>query len=313
MKILMLGVIAIALASCNRVPDKSIFEPLTMKELAAVIEKDTLFGSFYEEQKVLTAKMSDIEKARYSHITYRKIYKMFQYLRDTTKMNPFHTKWENEWVDKYGSCKTKVDSVLSYWAEYKANNSLDRYVRIEFAKIDKDYYSYDYSVRNVNLGFKLTPLQGPIQQIRFTYRYSAKIHDIYGGKHNCISTTPFSSPVVRYWEVGYSDKNTLENETTSSFIRDYDMKIEITDVRKDGVNYSLDDLEVPEAVAKVLETDSLKYPYLYASYKEDIIRKLLVPDYQTESEYYQEKLEELIKEKFPEVFAYIEYTINRPN
>jgi len=308
---LMILLLAVVLVSCNNIPNKSIFEPLTMKELGSIIKKDTLFEDFYRKQQATAAKFGEIDKARYSDVTYRSLYKMMQFVQDSTQITPLYKNAMKEWNNKFGSYHAKVDSVLNYWSDYKQDNSLDNYVKIEFKEIDKEYYSYNHGVKNVNLGFTLTPLQGEIEQVKFNYRYSAKINDIFGDKHNCISTAPFSKPVVRYWEVGYSDEKTLKNTTTDSFVRDYDIEIEVTHVRKDGNNYRIEDLNIPRSVTNVFETDSVRSPYLYSSYKEDIIKELLNTDYIKDYQFVENKVKEVLEEKFPSEFAYMEFATKK--
>lgn len=301
----------VCICSCDPVPNKSVFIPLTSDELAPIIKKDTLFTSFYEAVKEGVEGFNEIEKAKFNDITYRSLYRIAKFTSDTTKVNPLRRQWEQEWEEQYGGYAEKVDSVLNYWTDYKAANSLDRFIKVEFAVVDKDYYSYSYDVKDVNLGFRLTPLQGTVEQVKFNYRYSAKIDDFYGEKHRCISTSPVSSPVVRYWEVDYSDEKRLKSVSTSEFIRDYDIAIEVTDVRKDGVNYSIDDLHIPSSVREVWDTDQGKYPYLYAARKEDIITDLLCPTYKREYAYVNDKMGELLKSKFPRDYEFYEYMMEK--
>ncbi|MDL2320036.1 hypothetical protein LJC45_02760 [Alistipes sp. OttesenSCG-928-B03] len=191
--------------------------------------------------------------------------------------------------------------------EYKRDNSLDRFIQVEFAKLNKEYYYYSSEVKDVEIGFMLTPLLGEIEQIKFNYRYSAKIDDFFGEKHRCICTKPISSPRVMYWELEYSDEKRLKSTSTTEFLRDYDIAIEITDVRKDGINYSIDDWNIPTSVLKTLNTDSSRFPYLYESYKEDIIRELLCRDYTDEYSYASSQYDLLIKAKFPNESVFLDY------
>lgn len=304
-------VTVVCLYSCNPVPNKSVFITLTSDELAPVIKRDTHFIRFYEAVKKAVDGFSEIEKAKFNDITYQSLYRISQFSYDTAKVNPLQRQWEQEWDEQYGGYAEKVDSVLDYWADYKASKSLDRFIKVEFAVIDKDYYSYSYEVKDVNLGFRLTPLQGTVEQVKFNYRYSAKIDDFYGEKHRCICTSPISSSVLRYWEVDYSDEKRLKSVSTSEFIRDYDIAIEVTDVRKDGVNYSIDDLQIPSSVREVWDTDQGKYPNLYAARKEDIITALLCPTYKRKYAYVDGKMGELLKKKYPRDYAFYEYILEK--
>lgn len=296
------------LVACSSIPDKSVFVPLESPELAKAMKSDSLFESFYTDLRVEVDDFNEIEKAKFSDITYRKLFRAEVYLKDTTISGPLYRKWVSEWNEKYGSFDSKVDSVITYWQNYKRTNGLDRFLSVEFAVLDKDYYSYSYDVKNVNLGFRLTPIEGTIEQVKFTYRYSAKINRFYGENHSCISTTPFSSSVVRYWEVSYSDEKTLKNLSTDSFMRDYDIEIEITDVRKDGVNYRLSDLRIPESVEKYLDND---LDYMESYYREKIISELICKDYVGLYEYIVNQENDLLKSKFPREFVFIDYVAER--
>lgn len=295
------------LYSCSNIPDKSIFEPLTTEELSNIIKNDTLFIPFYENQQKITEKLNEIDKAKFSDLTYRGLYEMYSYINDNTIIDPLEKAWELEWKAEFDSYDKKVDSIVLYWGNYKRENSLNKFVLVEFAEVDKEYYTYSYDVKTVNLGFRLTPLQGTVEQIKFNYRYSAKINDFYGEKYSCISTSPFSKPVVKYWEADYSNEKRLKNKSTADFIRDYDIKIEVTDVRKDGINYSVDDFNIPEAVNLLLDYDSVRYPHTHQLCKEDVIKSLLCSYYKSFNEFSQEKLKEILKQKFPDEFAYVEY------
>lgn len=317
LRVIILVAAVVCICSCNHVPNKSVFIPLTSDELAPIIKKDTLFSDFYKTVRDIVdgsdgvEDFNEIEKAKFNDITYQSLYRMAKFLHDTTEVAPLNRQWKQEWNEQYGGYAEKVDSVLNYWAEYKVANSLDRFIKVEFAVVHKEYYSYSYDVKDVNLGFSLTPLQGTVEQVKFNYRYSAKIDEFYGEKHRCICTSPVSSSVVCYWEVDYSDEKRLKSVSTSEFIRDYDIAIEVTDVRKDGVNYSIDDLHIPSCVREVWDTDQGKYPYLYAARKEEIITDLLCPTYRSEYEYVEDKMGELLKSKFPRDYEFYKYAIDK--
>ena len=272
------------------------------KNLAKVLEKEPDFETTRYLRVEGVKSFNEIEKAKFNDITWSKIYTMYKFSSDTLKTNPLFEQWRQEWDDKFGKYNEQVDSVITYWKDYKEKNSLDRFVRVEFAEIDKDYYSYSYDVKEVNLGFRLIPVNGRIEQVKFNYRFSAKINSYYGERRNCISTTPFSSPVVRYWEVNYSDEQTLKNLNTESFKRDYDIKVEVTDVRKDGINYSINDLDIPSSVSSYLDDET---GILADYYRNEIIEDLLCPEYKRSYEYTLDKWDELMAEKFPRQQAFM--------
>jgi hypothetical protein len=294
---LLFFIVTFALSSCNKISDKSVSEKLSTEELSKAIKSDTLFSEFYEDVRKEVDNMSDIKKATYNDITYRRLFKYIKYLQDTTYWKPLHEKWEKEWESEYGKYLPKADSVLNYWKQYLAENSLDKYVKIELARIDKEWYDYIGEIKEVNLGFKLTPLQGTIEQIRFNYGYKPKINgdSKYYEKHNCISTSPFSSPTIRYWEVSYSDRDNFAGKNVETFLRDYNLFIEVTNIRKDGVNISTNDFNVPKEVSECLENEK-DYPFLFDLSKDELIKEMINKDYLRKWEY-QSKQADVLKEK----------------
>jgi len=205
---------AFTLISCNNISNKSVSEKLSTEELSKAIKSDTAFSSFYENLRKEVDDLDDIKKAKYNDVTYRRLFKYYKFLTDTTYWKPLSENWDKEWENKYGVYLKKADSTLNYWKKYLEDNSLNKYVKIELAQIDKEYYEYIGGIKEVNLGFRLTPLQGPIEQIRFNYGYKPKINgdNKYYEKHNCISTTPFYLPTVRYWEVGIQIEITFQEK-----------------------------------------------------------------------------------------------------
>lgn len=293
LSLLILG-IAIILGSCNRIPDKPVSEKLSTNELSKAIKSDTSFTSFYENIRKEVDKLDDIKKAKFNDVTYRRLFKYAKFIQDTTYWNPLSKKWTKEWEKDFSSYSTKADSAINYWKKYLAENSLNKYLKIELADIRKEYYDYIGELKEVNLGFRMTPLQGAIQQIRFDYGYKAKIHgdSKYYEKHGCIDTDPLYSSRIGYWEVNYSDKNKFAGKNVETFLRDYYMYIEVTQIRKDGVNISKDDFAVPDAVSKCLEYEK-DYPTLFEIYKDDVIKTLIKKDYIGKWEYNSKRADEI--------------------
>lgn len=279
--------------SCNSISDKPVSEKLSTVELSKALKSDTMFTSFYENIRKSVDEMDDIKKAKFNDVTYRRLFDYYKFLRDTTYWKPLSEKWEKDWKKDFGIYSSKADSTIDYWKKYLAENSLDKYVKIELAQIDKDYYDYIGELKDVSLGFRLTPLRGSIEQICFNYGYKAKINgDKYYQKHNCISTSPFSAPTIRYWAVGYSEKDDFAGKSVKTFLRDYNLQVEITSIRKNGVNISTDDFKVPEEISDYFingENDDLMRDY----YKDIIIKKIIYKDYLRKWEYTTKKTDEI--------------------
>lgn len=290
---IVLVIISIIISSCINISDKSVSEKLSTSELSKSIKIDTSFANFYEEIRKKVDEFDDIKKAKFNDVTYRRLFKFVKFTQDSTYWNPLYETWEKEWENDFGIYSTQADSIIDYWRKFLEENSLNQYVNIELATIDKNYYSYIGELKDVNLGFRLTPLQGAIEQIQFNYGYKAKIDgDNSFEKHYCISTSPFSSPTVRYWEVRYSDKDIFAGKTVETFLRDYDLEIEITKLRKDGENMSTDDFNTPEEVLGYFNYEG-DIKLMENHYKDKLIKKYIYKDYLRQWQYTNKKSDEV--------------------
>jgi len=291
-------IVTFGLTSCSSISNKPVSEKLSTDELAKAIKSDTSFSIFYENIRKTVDEMGDIKKAKYNDVTYRRLFDYFKFITDTTYWKSLSENWEKEWTAKFAFYLPKADSALNYWHKYLQEHSLNKYATIELSQISKEYYEYIGGVKEVHLGFKLTPLQGTIEQIRFNYGYKAKINgdNKYYERHSCISTSPFSLPTIRFWEVGYSDRDIFAGNSVETFLRDYNLYIEITSIRKDGINISIDDISIPEKVSECFENKK-DYPALFELSKQELIRELIYKDFVTKWEYRSKKTDEIREKK----------------
>lgn len=294
LSLFILGLTIIISSSCSSIPDKPVFEKLSTDELSKAIKSDTMFTSFYENIRKNVDEMDDIKKAKFNDVTYSRLFEYYKFILDTTYWKPLSKKWEREWEREFGIYSTKADSIINYWKKYLAENSLDKYVKIELVNISKDYYDYIGELKEVNLGFRMTPLEGPVQQIRFDYGYKAKIYgdDMYYEKHRCIEIDPLNSSRIGYWKVDYSDEDKFAGKNVETFLRDYNMYIEVVEIRKDGVNISTADFAVPKEVTECLEVEK-EYPTLFEMYKDDLTKNLIKKDYIGKWDYSNKKAKEI--------------------
>ncbi|MCE5179771.1 MAG: hypothetical protein LLF81_11600 [Porphyromonadaceae bacterium] len=303
------AIITILFAGCNNPLNKPIVEPLTVEELRSVSKKDTSFIEFYEQIQNFRQSFfdEDINQVKYGDISYKQLQKYIAYRADSTFTKPIIEKSTADWNEKYGNYEHELDSLKNYWQNYLEENSLMSYVAIEFDHIDKDYYSYNNEVKNVNLALRLTPLKGTIQQISFTYKIKSKLRSdesesIYSSiyddnRGSCITTSPFSTSVVRYWEVNYTLEKTLKYMSTAEFNRDYNITFEVSKIRVNNNNISEDDLLVPS----VME-DYLKYPSLY---EDDVIKYFFNPDYISYWEYTSKAIDNELRIKDEKCYNFI--------
>lgn len=320
-RILFITIAVVTLYGCNSHLDKSIFEPLTVEELKKSIDKDSLFEGTYKSIVFIRDSVlkTDIEKAKFADLTYSRIHKLVKFSLDTIYFKPIEERLKKEWQEKYGILHTKVDSISNYWKKYRDENSLEQYVKIELVQIDKEYYSYSYGIKNVNLGFRLTPLKGQVDQLRFGYKLEAKINEkdeeslyesLYSSleKSWCLTTTPFSKPTVRYWEASYKNEKMLESKTIETLFRDYNVYIEVDQIRKDGKNMSNDDLKIPESVKNHWKYENREY--LKDLYIKDVLKDLLGLDYVKEYEYRFAEIDKILKEKDALAYDFLRQTKN---
>lgn len=287
------------LSSCDHL-NKTILEPLSIEEINDEIEKDTLFSYFYEHIQNINKNSldTDIKKAKYAKLTYRRVYNLFFY-NDTTLYN----KLFNEWKEKYSGYIEKVDSVSDYWERMKQEYSLEQYVKIELASISTQYYRYSGGIEDVIIGFKLIPLKGKVDQIEFSYSVTPKINSGDSGekyissmdRNWCLYSSPFSKEVTGSWKVGYSNENKLAGKTKDEVLRDYDLNIEIDKVRFNGENINKDDVEIPFSVRMYWEegdSGSMKDYYSDEIIKE-FIDKQYISSYQYVTNGFSERLKEM--------------------
>lgn len=306
---------AIVLASCsNKIPDKKISVELSPEEITDATEIDSTFDSLYTEIRSTFYFMNKVKQAYYHDITYREIYDYINYLKDTNYWNPLFKKWESEWNTENTKKLQKADSIIQYWKKYKEDNALENYVSISLERV-KTNYSYGY-LDNVNFGFRITPLKGKIEQLRFSYSLKPKIleDDDYFETHGCILTSPVSTPSLLYWEADYSDEKKFEGMSAEQILRDYDLKIEIKKVRYDGRNIDEESLGIPESVdfyLKHYDNDTNDFSELSDIFKGDIVKDFVDKNFKNRHEYIEEKATEICEKKNKKCFLFVKEMSSR--
>ncbi len=308
MKNVLIIISLIGLIGCNSPQKKSIFEPLTLDELKTFIKKDTIFEYGYKRIQYIrdTVLKTDIDRVKWADLTYGRINKYLKFAVDSTYFKPLEKQFKSDWNEKFGQYLPKVDSISDYWKKYKTENSLNNYVKIELVEIHKKNYEYIGGIENIDLGFRLTPLKGPIEQLRFGYKIEAKIDETseqseFAGLLSrldyswCKKSDPFSRPTVSYWEVNYKNEKLLEYRDLPTIKRDYNILIEVDEIRKDGKNLSTDDLKIPKSVEYYWENQN--FEFLKELYIKDIVLEFLNKNYKTEFEYVNQKTDSILKKK----------------
>lgn len=305
------------LVGCNSSLKNSVIDPLSIKELNSIINKDTLFQYTYQMVQLVrdSGLKTDLDKAKFVDLNYKTFHKYVKMVYDTTLDNQISARASIEWTNKYGIYSSKVDSVSKWWKKYNEDNSLNNYAKVELVNIRKEYYEYLNEIENVNLIFKYTPLKGPIQEMKFSYEIKPKdvekdtsefgsifnsLEDPFN-KSYCLILDPFSTPRTGMWEVNYANEIILKNKTLKTFLQDYDIKIDIYEIRKDGIKLTEEDLNIPSSIEHYWDTQK---SILADYYIKDIVKEVLKKEYLTETEYICAELDEVYKEKYPLAFEF---------
>lgn len=286
-RILMFLGLSIFLISCSGYLDKPITDKLTDKELQSSLENDSIIYNIHNNILSVVRDTFNVSielKNKYKSLTYKDYYDYNKFRNnaqyfDSIKNNIVKPKWNKE----YGYVFNKIDSL--YDSYYSNPINLEDYVKVELGKVDTEYYDYSGGIRGVDLGFRLTPKKGTIQQIVFKYTYKPKI----GGKeysHRCRTTKPFSRSVTRWWGVDYLEEKILGGETPYTIKRDYDFDIEILKIRYKNENLSNDEMDIPFEVRKRKEYIDKNNKVMVAAYEKNISETLLKLPYKSLDDYF---------------------------
>ena len=279
------------LVACNPIPNKTVFEELTTDELASAIKAEPGFADEYEAIRGLIelSNFSEVQKAQFKDVTYRHLYDFICHADDSAYWAPLEEKWGQEWDNTLAKDLEKVDETMEYWEDYKAKNSLSRFAKVELSSFYITHYEYIGGVDDAYICFNITPIDGTIEQIKFTYSYNYKINKGQRKQtHKCIYSSPISRTTEGAWELDYDEKDAFDGMTVSKFFQKYDLDIEITDIRKDGVNYSIEDLNIPAPVIAAWENPN---PETW-----DAVATLVNPSYVNRDTYIENKKDEKLKE-----------------
>jgi len=318
MKIIKILTISCLLYSCSSPLDKSILIPLEIGELKKVIENDTTFEKLYTEIQTFRESIleDELQQVKWVDLTYQSLFDYKDFKRDTSFWGPVYlniSKIYHQENDTTGFCD-KVDSISNYWKNYFNEKDLSNYVKVELMRLDKVYYNSG-GFRHVNLGFRLTPLQGKLDQVVFSYDLKPKITEdkntrisVSGlfDRHRCLDSEPLYSSRTSYWKCDYSDEDILENKSLSSLKRDYNLNIIVEEIRKNGVNHDKDDIDIPFSIEQLWKEEQKSESYMYEYYRKDIYKEYIDSDFIEYWEYFIEKTDKIKKEKYPIEFEFEE-------
>ena len=312
MRKLLLLSLTILLFSCNPL-DKSIIEELSPKELKKEITKDSSFTYIYEDIEGFKKLNKDkIKLANYSNLTWQKIIDFNKFKLDSySNLDEF----EKEYISKYDKTIQKGIELIN---DYKKKNEVwvnenhpNNFVDIELIGINTDYYKYSGDVDEVEFKFKIKTKKGRVQQVTWGINPKAKINDkkkdylySFSGYQGYIYSSPINNLATGLYNASYKHEKMAAGESAKSFLRDYDLNLEIRKVRFKNKNISYDDFELPYNVGMYIMYEEMNAESMYEYYLADIIADEIDADFISKTSYVLKKQDSILEEKFPLEFSF---------
>ncbi len=314
-KIIKLSVllIVLGLSSCNSPLKKSVIEPLEIKDLKNIIEKDTLFEFTYKAiQEIRNLKLTDdVEKAKWSDMTYNRVHKMFQLYSDTLAQSKYTGKIKSDWNSKYGFYLRKTDSISNYWKKYKKEKSLNNYVRIELFDIQTED-------KRVKIGFKITALKTPLKEVSFDYIFIDKSEkekikewDKYPILNdNTVSYNRFEniSESKVYWKGDWRNQDKFEDKILEEILKKYVFKLKLNSISNNGVTIYESDIKIPYSIERMLETED---DFMYEYYREDVVKEFINSEFVRYDKFKNIKLDSIARKIDPKAIEFLELIIEK--
>ena len=314
MKKLLLLSLTILLFSCNPL-DKSIIEDLSPKELKKEITKDSSFTYIYEDIEDFKKLNKDkIKLANYSKLTWQKIIDFTKFKLDIySNLDEF----EKEYISKYDKTIQKGIGLIN---DYKKKNEMwvnenhpNNFVDIELIGINTEYYKYSGGVDNVYFKFRIKTKKGRVQQVTWGINPMAKINDkkkddLYSllDYQGYIYSSPINNLATGRYEASYKHEKIAAGKSAKSFLRDYDLNLEIRKVRFKNKNISFDDFELPFKVRMCIKYEEKKDEGMYEYYLADLIADEIDADFISKTSYVIKKRDSILEAKFPVEFSFYE-------
>lgn len=308
-KIIKLSVLlcVIILSSCNSPLKKSVIEPLEIKELKAIIEKDTLFEITYKTiQEIRDAKFTDdVEKAKWSDITYNRVHKIVQLFSDTLYQKKYTKKIKTDWTSKYGEFLLKADSISNYWKNYKKEKSLKNYVDIELFDIQTED-------RMVKIGFKIKALKTPIKKVSFDYIFinknekeKIKEWDKYPIlNENTVMFNQFEDikDSKIYWKGDWKNQDKFKDKILEEILEENVFKLKLKSITNNGVTLYESNIKIPFNVEKMWENEN---EFMYGYYRENVVNEFLNSEFIRYDTFKNTKLDSIARVIDPKTMEFL--------
>ena len=149
-KLLILVFVLSTLVGCNSIPNKSVFEPLTAKELNSAMQQEPIFGEWYDRfVEDIGREIDDLspsEIAKYSDITYRRLFKYMRYecnLSDRSFYDKCKQKMGIDTIDIENLSEEQLDLLDEQYFDYvdqERENRLKKFDLLIFEFTNKVYF-----------------------------------------------------------------------------------------------------------------------------------------------------------------------------
>ncbi|NLZ95692.1 MAG: hypothetical protein GX921_07715 [Bacteroidales bacterium] len=278
--------------SCNKIINKSIIKELTIDELSKEIKSNEKFAEFYSELREAVDDLSDIEKAKFYDITYRRLFNYTVYENDTAYWRPIYEKYSDEWHKNDSINMLKADLEINKWKDKIEKENLHQYVEFSFDSISwsKPNFRGDIDAFFV---FTITPLKGDLEEVCFNFGFKPKEGNYrkHTKRHQCNYTGGYSSPkkVIRF--VNEDDRNKVRGITMQELLEYCDLHLKITHVKKDGETIGIHTDSIPEDIYECIVSEDYG-TYDYRRNKIKVFERITGDKYIYDMAYIIEKLSE---------------------
>lgn len=234
----------------NKIPNKSVFEPLTAKQIRKSY-KIYDFDEFYSEYCPKILKCGHQENVMFIDITWRSLYKYYNFAKgesvDYYEYEDYLDKCTDSWWELYGHYDKKVDSILNSWSK-QVSDYFSKYIDVSLVKLSEENVVVEYKPwwlkkeKNVHLTFELIPKSEPVKQCVFKYN----------DRYFRVRSDEFSSTITRDFSYVSDSTYYYHNLGTGKVCI---IKVSLLN----GNEYSISDLHIPNLVEKYILSNDRDY------------------------------------------------------
>lgn len=261
-KFIFLSLISLVIA-CTQ--NKPVVEKLELDDVAKLVKQDSLYEEIILEVEFAreVIEKNIVLMSKFKDLTYSDYLKYKKQISDTTLLKNIIEEADSLYslnIKKLQQTyKSRIDSLFNLYKKLQEENDPEKYFKVEFSSIDKEYYSYGNGIKTINIKFKVTPLKGAIQGGSFRYKIIPKVTNKEVADAGCRFSFYTKNPSIYIWEAPYDVEDEFENASTSSIKDNYNFEYSYMTVRKDGKTMSTLDLftDIPISYKICLDQDSL--------------------------------------------------------